>query len=174
MKTIGVIGAGQMGSGIAQTIAQNGVDVLLTDRELAIAEQARGRIEQGLGEMRCVHLTEKPTLRWYAQCCDTPLFNTFATGKVPYVTTLVGNCDEGLRTRLLGEPIGHLFVDDDPNDVGDVRHLPMATLMRHFFIRMVKDILSGDRRRSPLFDPRTLEPIVAPARTIKDPLAHVD
>ena len=135
---------------------------------------ARVRIEQGLGEMRCVHLTEKPTLRWYAQCCDTPLFNTFATGKVPYVTTLVGNCDEGLRTRLLGEPIGHLFVDDDPNDVGDVRHLPMATLMRHFFIRMVKDILSGDRRRSPLFDPRTLEPIVAPARTIKDPLAHVD
>ena len=51
MKTIGVIGAGQMGSGIAQTIAQNGVDVLLTDRELAIAEQARGRIEQGLGKL---------------------------------------------------------------------------------------------------------------------------
>ena len=31
MQTIGVIGAGQMGSGIAQTIAQHGLKVLLTD-----------------------------------------------------------------------------------------------------------------------------------------------
>ena len=29
MQTIGVIGAGQMGSGIAQTIAQHGLKVLL-------------------------------------------------------------------------------------------------------------------------------------------------
>ncbi len=51
MQTIGVIGAGQMGSGIAQTIAQNGIDVLLTDRELAIAEQARDGIERSLGKL---------------------------------------------------------------------------------------------------------------------------
>ena len=51
MKTIGVIGAGQMGSGIAQTIAQHGINVLLTDRELAIAEQARDGIERSLGKL---------------------------------------------------------------------------------------------------------------------------
>ena len=51
MKTIGVIGAGQMGSGIAQTIAQNGINVLLTDRELAIAEQSLAGIEKSLGKL---------------------------------------------------------------------------------------------------------------------------
>jgi len=51
MQTIGVIGAGQMGSGIAQTIAQNGLKVLLTDRDLAIAEQSRAGIERALGKL---------------------------------------------------------------------------------------------------------------------------
>ncbi|MBB3035130.1 DUF6151 family protein [Alteriqipengyuania lutimaris] len=134
---------------------------------------ARMRIERGLGELRCLHLTEKPTLRWYAQCCDTPMFNTFRNGKIPYVTTLVGNSEAELRGRLLGEPIGHLFVEDDPNDLGPVHRMPMSKLMRRFFIRMVKDILSGDRRRSPLFDSRTLEPICAPAKPTKDTIAHV-
>ena len=50
MQTIGVIGAGQMGSGIAQTIAQHGLKVLLTDRELAIAEESRAGIERALGK----------------------------------------------------------------------------------------------------------------------------
>ena len=74
---------------------------------------ARMRIESGRDRLRCIHLTEEATLRWYAGCCDTPLFNSYKNGKIPYVTTLVGNCDAGARARMLGEPIGHLFVDDD-------------------------------------------------------------
>jgi|TARA_R100000049_G_C1949772_1_gene96769 hypothetical protein len=134
---------------------------------------ARMRIEHGLGELRCLHLTDKPTLRWYAQCCGTPMFNTFRNGKIPYVTTLTGNCDAGLRAHLLGEPIGHLFVEDDPNDLGPVNRMPMSKLMRRFFVRMVKDILSGDRRRSPLFNSRTLEPISTPTKPARDTLTNV-
>ena len=134
---------------------------------------ARMRIESGLDRLRCLHLTDKPTLRWYAGCCDTPLFNSFKNGKIPYVTTLVGNCDAQDRQRLLGEPIGHLFVDDDPRCTEPVPRLSMNTLMRRFFVRMVKDIVSGDRRRSALFDPQTLEPIAAPARPTKEDIAHV-
>ncbi|GAB5349513.1 DUF6151 family protein [Alteriqipengyuania sp. 357] len=134
---------------------------------------ARMRIEHGLGELGCVHLTDKPTLRWYARCCDTPMFNTFGNGKIPYVTTLAGNCDAGLRARLLGEPVGHLFVEDDPHDLGPVDRMPMSKLMRRFFVRMVKDILSGNRRRSPLFDSRTLEPISTPTRLSKETVINV-
>ena len=134
---------------------------------------ARMRIESGVDELRCIHLTEEATLRWYAGCCDTPLFNSYKNGKIPYVTTLVGNCDAEARTRLLGEPIGHLFVDDDPACTGPVRRLSMNTLMRRFFVRMVKDIVSGDRRRSALFDPETLEPVSTPMRLTKDNTAHV-
>ena len=51
MQTVAVIGAGQMGSGIAQTIAQHGMQVLLSDIDLALAERAKGGIDQALGKL---------------------------------------------------------------------------------------------------------------------------
>ncbi|MFW2828866.1 3-hydroxybutyryl-CoA dehydrogenase [Sphingomonas sp. ID0503] len=44
MKTVGVIGAGQMGAGIAQVSAAAGLDVVLSDRELALAEKGKAGI----------------------------------------------------------------------------------------------------------------------------------
>ncbi|MEO6092648.1 MAG: 3-hydroxyacyl-CoA dehydrogenase NAD-binding domain-containing protein [Novosphingobium sp.] len=51
MQTVAVIGAGIMGSGIAQTIAQHGIDVLLTDLDLATAQRGKASIEKGLGKL---------------------------------------------------------------------------------------------------------------------------
>ncbi|MCK8410999.1 3-hydroxyacyl-CoA dehydrogenase NAD-binding domain-containing protein, partial [Erwinia amylovora] len=48
MQTIAVIGAGQMGSGIAQIAAASGKAVLLSDISLELAEAARAKIEKGL------------------------------------------------------------------------------------------------------------------------------
>ncbi|WP_100260254.1 3-hydroxyacyl-CoA dehydrogenase NAD-binding domain-containing protein [Qipengyuania seohaensis] len=50
-KTIAIIGAGQMGSGIAQTIAQHGMQVLLADVNLDVAEAAVGKIDKALGKL---------------------------------------------------------------------------------------------------------------------------
>lgn len=125
---------------------------------------ARVQFESGREEMACLHLTEKPTLRWYAACCETPMFNTYANGKVPYITTLLGNCDAGTVRERLGAPIGHLFTADAPVHPGDVPEMSMMKLMRRFFGRMVRDIVSGDRRRAALFDARTLRPIASPER----------
>ena len=51
MQTVAVIGAGQMGSGIAQTVAQHGMRVLLSDMDLALAERARGGIDKAFGKL---------------------------------------------------------------------------------------------------------------------------
>jgi 3-hydroxybutyryl-CoA dehydrogenase len=48
MQTVGVIGAGQMGSGIAQTIAHHGMKVLLSDVDLAAAERGKAGIDKAL------------------------------------------------------------------------------------------------------------------------------
>ncbi|MEO0499795.1 MAG: 3-hydroxyacyl-CoA dehydrogenase NAD-binding domain-containing protein [Pseudomonadota bacterium] len=48
MKTIGVIGSGQMGRGIAQVAAQAGYHTLMSDIELARAEAGKAGIEQGM------------------------------------------------------------------------------------------------------------------------------
>jgi 3-hydroxybutyryl-CoA dehydrogenase len=57
METVGIIGAGQMGAGIAQVAAVNGLAVVLVDRDLAIAETAR----DGIGK-RLARLVEKDQL----------------------------------------------------------------------------------------------------------------
>ena len=67
MPTVAVIGAGQMGSGIAQTSAQFGYDVLLHDIDVAIAEKAKEKIggaAHSLGEQLGItdELAEKLTL----------------------------------------------------------------------------------------------------------------
>ena len=45
---IAVLGAGQMGAGIAQVAAQSGLDVLLVDRSKEIAEQGKSKIQVAL------------------------------------------------------------------------------------------------------------------------------
>jgi 3-hydroxybutyryl-CoA dehydrogenase len=49
MKTVGVIGAGQMGAGIAQVAAAAGYDVLLSDRDKALADKGVAGIAKILG-----------------------------------------------------------------------------------------------------------------------------
>jgi 3-hydroxybutyryl-CoA dehydrogenase len=49
IKTIGIIGAGQMGNGIAHVCALAGFDVRLSDVDAAALERARGSIDQNIG-----------------------------------------------------------------------------------------------------------------------------
>jgi 3-hydroxybutyryl-CoA dehydrogenase len=51
MQTIAVIGAGQMGAGIAQTAAQSGRKVMLCDVKLEIAEAAKAKIGATLDKL---------------------------------------------------------------------------------------------------------------------------
>ena len=51
MRTVAVIGAGQMGSGISQAIAQNGIRVLISDVDIALAEKARAGIDKALAKL---------------------------------------------------------------------------------------------------------------------------
>lgn len=122
---------------------------------------ARMRIHQGKDKFAGLHMTNGPTLRWYASCCGTPMFNTYKNARIPYVTTILANCDAEGRKRL-GEPLGHLFLGDAKGDTSNVRPLSMNKLLRRFLPRMIKDILSKDRRRTELFDATTLAPIAEP------------
>src|SRR5581483_1284673 len=50
MRIIGVVGAGTMGSGIAQAFAQSGFDVRLYDTDGGALDRARGTIEKSLAK----------------------------------------------------------------------------------------------------------------------------
>ncbi|MCS4050582.1 3-hydroxyacyl-CoA dehydrogenase NAD-binding domain-containing protein [Salinibacter ruber] len=52
VDTVGVLGAGLMGSGIAQVSAQNGLDVVLTDQSLALAAEGKKAIWSAVTEQK--------------------------------------------------------------------------------------------------------------------------
>ena len=51
INRIGVIGAGQMGAGIAQTAAQSGIDVICTDVQDSALERGKAAVEKSLGRL---------------------------------------------------------------------------------------------------------------------------
>ncbi|MCC7535243.1 MAG: 3-hydroxybutyryl-CoA dehydrogenase [Deltaproteobacteria bacterium] len=51
IANLGVVGAGQMGGGIAQVAAQHGIAVKLADASLALAEKGKARIASGLAKL---------------------------------------------------------------------------------------------------------------------------
>ena len=66
-------------------------------------------ITEGLGELRCVRLSNKGLHRWYAGCCRTPIGNTLGAG-VPFIGLIDACMDieggERARDEWLGTPIG--------------------------------------------------------------------
>ena len=51
MRNIAVIGAGQMGTGIAQTVAAQGMQVMLADIDLAHAEAGKSRVDAAVAKL---------------------------------------------------------------------------------------------------------------------------
>ena len=50
IKTVGVVGAGTMGNGIAQVVAQAGYDVIIQDIAQKALDKARATIEKSLAK----------------------------------------------------------------------------------------------------------------------------
>jgi hypothetical protein len=116
----------------------------------------RLRIERGADHLRLMRLTEGGLSRWYAGCCDTPLFNTLATPRLPFVGVLTARLDAPER---LGPVVAEAFV---PAGEGRTRHVRGGLVMWRFIRRTVAARLSGRWRRTPFFDVRTGRPIAVP------------
>src|SRR5688572_17648940 len=54
---------------------------------------------KGAEQLRCMRLSEKGLLRWYAACCRTPIGNTPPNPKLPYVG-LVRSCLPGSSNEI--------------------------------------------------------------------------
>jgi 3-hydroxybutyryl-CoA dehydrogenase len=107
IKTVGIVGAGQMGGGIAQVAAQAGFDVRLADATRELAEKGRAKVDATLAK-----LVEKGKLDAAARdatlgriaavagpgelaACD--LVIEAATENVDLKLKLFKQCDEALR-----------------------------------------------------------------------------
>lgn len=73
-----------------------------------VATQARHvRFTSGTGPLACLSLSPRGLLRWYADCCHTPIANTPRDWKLPYVG-LVHTClrrPQPLEASFPGQPL---------------------------------------------------------------------
>ncbi len=139
--------------------AHGGTDIVQTS-------PARVRFESGADRLACLRLTEKGVLRWYARCCATPIGNTAATPRLPFVglihSCLVDTTDGTPRDEVLGPVRGRVQLAFATGDTTALQAskghlLPMVL---HFIRIMAAAWWRGDQRRSPFFDRGA--PVVTP------------
>jgi 3-hydroxybutyryl-CoA dehydrogenase len=107
IRTIGVLGAGQMGGGIAQVAAAAGYDVVLCDASQELAEKGRGKIAAILGkqvEKGKIKAEDKDALVGRITCVGGPaqfdgcdLVVEAATENVDLKLKLFKSCDDAMK-----------------------------------------------------------------------------
>jgi hypothetical protein len=139
-----------------------------------IFQISAGRVEltHGSEHLASMRLTEKGLLRWYAECCRTPIANSFSA-KLPAVG-LIEPCLEPAMSRdslddVLGPRRFRVFTrfarrPEPDAPAASIESSRWATTRAVF--RMLSMValarLGGARRRSPFFDPATGRPTVEP------------
>jgi hypothetical protein len=131
---------------------------------------ARIEITQGADRLACVRLTSKGLLRWYADCCKTPIANTMASSRAPFAGMLhsfVDHARDGRsRDEALGPVLGRVFArfrvaPDDPN-APPATERPSASIIFRSVRKLLMAWLRGEAAPSPFFDAQTGEPRATP------------
>ena len=126
--------------------------------------QANVAITQGRDELACLRLTERGLLRWYAQCCSSPIGNTPADWRLSLVG-LVQTCLERADGPSVDESFGPVrmvaYTESalgamKPRSRGLVRGIARVVAM------LLRARLDGSYRRTPFFSADDGTPIAAP------------
>jgi hypothetical protein len=145
------------------------VDVLDCAGGTDIFQMPPGRVKltAGTDAVRCLRLSGKGVLRWYTDCCRTPIGNTAVSPHFPVIgvvhSFMVHGAGAPSRNELLGPPVCCIYqrfaVETLPANAP-----PPASL--GVFIRRASKLLGwwmrGLGRPSPLFSDRTNEPLAVP------------
>lgn len=114
----------------------------------------RVHIDRGADRLGLLRLGPKGLMRWYAACCNAPLFNTLASPKLAFAA---------IHTARLAAPdrIGPVrargFV---PKSGGGTRHAGAGIMVFRMLKGMAAARLSGRWRLTPFFDPDSGAPVV--------------
>jgi len=152
--------AHHLGQGGAVLDASGGTEIFqMTPAQL--------KLDTGHEHVRCVRLTGKGLLRFYADCCRTPIANCVASPKVPFAGIPTVSMDAGGDGRGLDGVLGPVLCKVQgkfatgglPADAH--ARAPLSYLLRSARL-IFKAWRRGQHAPSPLFDAATGAPIVEP------------
>jgi hypothetical protein len=118
---------------------------------------------RGQDQLRCMSLSGRGLLRWYAGCCRTPIGNTPRDPKLPYVG-LLRDCLAGSRDEVDAAFGPARVAINTASARGKVGSTPWATFAA--VLKIMRNVygsrLSGKYKANPFFRPGTAEPVVPP------------
>ena len=145
------------------------LDVLDAAGGTDIFQMPTGRVKltAGMDAVRCLRLSDTGVLRWYTDCCRTPIGNTAASPHFPIVAVIhsfmVHGVGERSREDLLGPPLCRIY---ERSAVGPLPPNAPAPPSLKVFARRASQIFGwwvlGLGRPSPFFDDRTNAPSAVP------------
>jgi len=110
-------------------------------------------ITQGGEHIGLFRLSPRGTMRWYATCCNTPLFNTSSTAKFPFVGINVASIT---TPEQLGPVICKAYA---PRTGGKTAHEGLTRVIWRMLPQVLATRLSGRWRQTPFFDTETGKPV---------------
>ena len=141
---------------------------------------ARVAITEGAARLSCIRLTPKGLLRWYADCCGTPIGNTLPSHHVPFVGLIHSCIAPATNGTSLDVTLGPVrarvharFAKGDLTGLAVHARAPVPMLVRLAGMLLIAR-LHGDHKPSPFFDPQTNEPIATPRVLKEDELRRLE
>lgn len=122
---------------------------------------SRLSIEDGAEHLSCLRLSPKGLMRWYAGCCNTPLFNTLPRGKLAFVGVLTPTLRADGAAEAIGPVIAVVNTSGAQPGPGTLRDRGFLKAGWQIMRRLVLEKLRGTARDNPLFDESGV-PIVSP------------
>jgi hypothetical protein len=124
---------------------------------------AKVTFTQGREALACMRLKEKGLVRWYANCCNTPIGNTAANYRVSFVG-LIHNCLESPPVSLNDSfgPVRMWSFTKSAKTKVDASSIGMVPGILRLIAMVLRARLDGAYKRTPFFLVETGVPIVAP------------
>ena len=139
VNTVGVLGAGLMGSGIAQVSAQSGYDVLLKDMQLEVAAQGKGAIYKDVSKRvgkGATAFERDLTLNAVTPTADYDKF-TAADLTIEAVLETLEVKQQVLRDVEAVAPSGHVFASNTSSipihKIAEASEHPESVVGMHYF-----------------------------------------
>ncbi len=117
------------------------------------------QIAQGSEQLRIQRLSPKGLMRWYAGCCDTPLFNSLPNSKLAFVGVIIPASSTAAADAALGPCINHCnTAAAKPGQGVPTKDVGLFRAVLSLFTRMIGAAVSGRAKLSVLRD-RTGVPV---------------
>lgn len=118
------------------------------------------KFSSGSEHLKCLRLSPKGLIRWYAGCCNTPIANTIPNGKVPFSGIINSIVKTNNVEKIVGPVEYKVFASLAPQANGHNK-APVG-LMGKIISGMFKWKFRGDHKHSPFFNGDTGKPVSEP------------